>query len=194
MIALLLQGKNKPIYHPSGQQATLSRVISIFSSLAMFPFSPDLSLCFPLFILHFLSQHFMNCSHSFTFVSYYKLDTHLLFLLSLPFSSPRSIFSSPPSTFFLILTSCFVVITFLFLLFYISSVLSPLLVLLVHLPPVDTGDHVVVINTGHAVLTGSKWDKKLYRHHTGYPGGLKEIVAKQLHQKNPTMVCDYNYT
>ncbi|CAI8009147.1 39S ribosomal protein L13, mitochondrial [Geodia barretti] len=55
-------------------------------------------------------------------------------------------------------------------------------------PSVDTGDHVVVINTGHAVLTGSKWDKKLYRHHTGYPGGLKEIVAKQLHQKNPTMI------
>ena len=132
----------------------------------------------------------MNYSHSFTVVSYYKLDTHLFFLISLPFSSPRSIFSS---TVFLILTSCFVVITFLFLTFYISSVLSPLL-FLVHLPPVDTGDHVVVINTGHVVLTGSKWDKKLYRHHTGYPGGLKEIVAKQLHQKNPTMVCDYNYT
>jgi len=32
---------------------------------------------------------------------------------------------------------------------------------------VDMGDHVVVINTRHLVFTGNKWDKKLYRHHTG---------------------------
>ena len=40
-----------------------------------------------------------------------------------------------------------------------------------HTHTVDMGDHVVVINTRHVVFTGNKWDKKLYRHHTGlaYP-------------------------
>ena len=32
---------------------------------------------------------------------------------------------------------------------------------------VDSGDHVVVINTAHVVFTGNKWNQKLYRHHTG---------------------------
>ena len=36
-----------------------------------------------------------------------------------------------------------------------------------HTHTVDMGDHVVVINTRHLVFTGNKWDKKLYRHHTG---------------------------
>lgn len=53
---------------------------------------------------------------------------------------------------------------------------------------VDVGDYVVVVNTKHIVLTGTKWDKKLYRHHTGYPGGLKEIRAKVLHKKDQTRV------
>ncbi|XP_065828273.1 large ribosomal subunit protein uL13m-like [Oscarella lobularis] len=55
-------------------------------------------------------------------------------------------------------------------------------------PATDIGDHVVVINTGDVVFTGRKWEKKLYRHHTGYPGGLKEIVAEKLHNKDETMV------
>lgn len=58
----------------------------------------------------------------------------------------------------------------------------------VYHPAVDMGDHVVVINTKEVVLTGNKWDKKLYRHHTGYPGGLKEVLAKHLHEKNPNKV------
>lgn len=55
-------------------------------------------------------------------------------------------------------------------------------------PAVDMGDHIVVINTKKVVFTGRKWDQKLYRHHTGYPGGLKEILAKRVHQKDPTKV------
>ncbi len=39
-------------------------------------------------------------------------------------------------------------------------------------PFLDTGDHVVVINAAKVRLTGKKEDKKLYRHFTGYPGGL----------------------
>ena len=39
-------------------------------------------------------------------------------------------------------------------------------------PFLDTGDHVIVINAAKVRLTGRKEEQKLYRHHTGYPGGL----------------------
>lgn len=55
-------------------------------------------------------------------------------------------------------------------------------------PAVDMGDHLVITNTKEVVLTGKKWDGKLYRHHTGYPGGLKEIMARRVHEKDPTKV------
>ena len=52
----------------------------------------------------------------------------------------------------------------------------------------DVGDHIVVINTRHIILTGSKWKKKLYRHHTGYPGGLKAFTARDLHERDATRI------
>lgn len=52
-------------------------------------------------------------------------------------------------------------------------------------PHVDTGDHVVIINAAKVRLTGTKPLKKIYRYHTGYPGGLKEINYKTLLAKNP---------
>ena len=55
-------------------------------------------------------------------------------------------------------------------------------------PSVDNGDYVVVVNTGEIAFTGRKWDRKVYRHHTGYPGGLREIDAGSLHKKDPTRV------
>ena len=42
-------------------------------------------------------------------------------------------------------------------------------------PNVDTGDFVIIINTDKVVLTGKKLEKKMYRHHTGHVGGLKEV-------------------
>ena len=45
-------------------------------------------------------------------------------------------------------------------------------------PHVDSGDFVVVINADKVVLTGRKRDQKVYYHHTGYPGGIKERTAK----------------
>jgi len=45
-------------------------------------------------------------------------------------------------------------------------------------PHVDCGDHVVVVNAEKVVLTGRKLDQKVYHHHTGYPGGIKERKAK----------------
>lgn len=55
-------------------------------------------------------------------------------------------------------------------------------------PHVDTGDHVIVINAEKVVLTGKKLDQKLYRYHTGHPGGLREIKYRVMMQKKPEEV------
>ncbi|MDQ3088426.1 MAG: 50S ribosomal protein L13 [Acidobacteriota bacterium] len=57
-------------------------------------------------------------------------------------------------------------------------------------PFLDMGDHVVVINARHAIFTGSKNDQKMYRHHTHYPGGLREISVKNMFLKNPEKVIE----
>ncbi|CAG8793293.1 4386_t:CDS:2, partial [Acaulospora morrowiae] len=53
-------------------------------------------------------------------------------------------------------------------------------------PASDCGDYVVVINAKEIAVTGKKEDQKLYRHHSGYPGGLKTINYKRLMEKDPT--------
>ena len=50
-------------------------------------------------------------------------------------------------------------------------------------PHVDCGDYVIVVNADKIRLTGRKLDQKLYRYHTGYPGGLKEIPYRKLMEK-----------
>lgn len=55
-------------------------------------------------------------------------------------------------------------------------------------PNRDDGDVCVVINAQHVHLTGRKWEDKLYRWHTGYPGGLKERTAQQISDKDPVSV------
>jgi large subunit ribosomal protein L13 len=52
-------------------------------------------------------------------------------------------------------------------------------------PHVDTGDFVVVVNAGKVSLTGKKMKDKIYYHHTGYPGGIKEMSAEKLLAKKP---------
>jgi large subunit ribosomal protein L13 len=47
-------------------------------------------------------------------------------------------------------------------------------------PHVDCGDHVIIINAKHAVLTGRKREQKVYYKHTGYIGGIKERTAKAI--------------
>ena len=51
---------------------------------------------------------------------------------------------------------------------------------------VDTGDHVIIINCKDVKLTGNKLDQKVYRHHSGYIGGMKEVVAKDMMEADPT--------
>ncbi|NLA74497.1 MAG: 50S ribosomal protein L13 [Deltaproteobacteria bacterium] len=55
-------------------------------------------------------------------------------------------------------------------------------------PHADTGDFVVVINAEKVSLTGKKWDNKIYYHHSGYIGGLKQISARRLMEKKPDQV------
>ena len=53
-------------------------------------------------------------------------------------------------------------------------------------PHVDTGDFVVVVNAKKVVLTGKKMKDKIYYHHTGHPGGIREMSAEKLLAKKPT--------
>jgi large subunit ribosomal protein L13 len=57
-------------------------------------------------------------------------------------------------------------------------------------PFMDMGDHVIVINARHAIFTGSKNEQKMYRHHTLYPGGLREISVKDQFIKHPERVLE----
>ena len=52
-------------------------------------------------------------------------------------------------------------------------------------PHVDGGDFVIVVNADKVVLTGKKLDQKMYRTHSGYPGGLREMQYKKLMEKRP---------
>ena len=53
-------------------------------------------------------------------------------------------------------------------------------------PHQEIGDYVVIINAEKAVVTGGKEDKKLYHHHTGYPGGLKTESYRKVIERKPT--------
>ena len=50
----------------------------------------------------------------------------------------------------------------------------------IYTPNVDTGDYVIIINADKIVMTGKKLDQKIYYHHTGYVGGLKETKYRDL--------------
>ncbi|HOJ09475.1 MAG TPA: 50S ribosomal protein L13 [Clostridiales bacterium] len=52
-------------------------------------------------------------------------------------------------------------------------------------PHVDVGDYVIIINADKVVLTGKKLDQKYYRRHSGFPGGMKETLYRNLIESNP---------
>ena len=58
----------------------------------------------------------------------------------------------------------------------------------IYTPSVDTGDFVVVLNADKIKLTGNKMAAKMYYHHSGYQGGIKEISAEKLLIKKPEML------
>ncbi|MBI5086180.1 MAG: 50S ribosomal protein L13 [Acidobacteria bacterium] len=57
-------------------------------------------------------------------------------------------------------------------------------------PTIVIGDHVIVINAEKAVLTGNKESQKIYRRHSGYPGGLTEIPAGKVRAKRPIRLVE----
>jgi large subunit ribosomal protein L13 len=57
-------------------------------------------------------------------------------------------------------------------------------------PFLDTGDHVVVVNAAKVRLTGRKDDNKIYRHFTGYPGGLVETSARRVRAERPARMIE----
>jgi large subunit ribosomal protein L13 len=60
----------------------------------------------------------------------------------------------------------------------------------IYTPFLDTGDFVVVVNAEKIAFTGSKLGQKLYRRHTGFPGGLRSIEAGKLRDTHPERVIE----
>lgn len=58
----------------------------------------------------------------------------------------------------------------------------------IYTPHIDTGDHVVVINCEKVKMTGRKKQQKVYFHHTGYPGGIKERTAEFVFSTHPDRI------
>jgi large subunit ribosomal protein L13 len=58
----------------------------------------------------------------------------------------------------------------------------------IYTPSMDTGDHVIVINADKVTVTGGKESKKIYYHHSGYPGGLKETAYEDKFARHPEQV------
>ena len=59
-------------------------------------------------------------------------------------------------------------------------------------PNADTGDFVVVINAEKVRLTGNKLEDKMYRWHTGYPGGLKQVPAGRMLKEHPERLIEWS--
>ena len=57
-------------------------------------------------------------------------------------------------------------------------------------PFLITGDHVVIVNADKIRLTGQKLDQKVYRRHTGYPGGLREVSARKMYETRPEQMIE----
>ena len=60
----------------------------------------------------------------------------------------------------------------------------------IYTPHIDTGDHVVIVNAKKVRMTGRKREQKIYYHHTGHPGGLKEQSAKFILETHPERIIE----
>ncbi len=58
-------------------------------------------------------------------------------------------------------------------------------------PYLDTGDYVIVVNAEKIKVTGKKLDQKIYYHHSGYVGGMKETTLKEMLAKKPERVLEH---
>ena len=60
----------------------------------------------------------------------------------------------------------------------------------IYTPHMDCGDYVVIINADKIVVTGKKLDQKIYYHHSGFVGGMKETTLREMLQKKPEQVVE----
>ncbi len=60
----------------------------------------------------------------------------------------------------------------------------------IYTPFIDTGDHVIVVNAEKVRLTGRKEEQKIYRNHSGYPGGLREVSARKVRATRPVRLVE----
>ena len=61
----------------------------------------------------------------------------------------------------------------------------------IYTPHVDTGDYVIIVNAEKIAVTGNKMKQKVYKRHTGYPGGLREITLEKLLDRKPEEVLKH---
>ena len=59
-------------------------------------------------------------------------------------------------------------------------------------PHIDTGDYVIVVNADKVKVTGKKLDQKIYYHHSDYIGGMKETTLREMMNKHPERVIEYD--
>ncbi|MEG0829564.1 MAG: 50S ribosomal protein L13 [Anaerovoracaceae bacterium] len=62
----------------------------------------------------------------------------------------------------------------------------------IYTPHVDCGDYVIVINAEKIEVTGKKRKEKIYKRHTGYPGGLRELTFEKLQEKHPEEIIRHS--
>jgi large subunit ribosomal protein L13 len=60
----------------------------------------------------------------------------------------------------------------------------------IYTPFIDMGDHVIVVNAEKVKLTGAKEEQKIYRAHSGYPGGLTEVSARKVRATRPVRMVE----
>ena len=60
----------------------------------------------------------------------------------------------------------------------------------IYTPHVDCGDNVIIVNAEKIVVTGKKLDQKIYYHHSGFVGGMKETTLREMLQKKPEQVVE----
>ena len=63
----------------------------------------------------------------------------------------------------------------------------------IYTPHVDCGDYVVVVNAEKVAVTGKKEKQKIYKNHSGYPGGLKETTLAELRAKKPEEIIRHAF-
>jgi len=60
----------------------------------------------------------------------------------------------------------------------------------IYTPHMDCGDYVIIVNADKIVVTGKKLDQKIYYHHSGFVGGMKETTLREMLQKKPEQVVE----